>query len=76
MAKKETITTAAEQQQDSVLASSVGETPTILTATTREELFQQVEQLKTTLQEGQTLTAGAVGRSRDDGQYTIQVNII
>lgn len=47
----------------------------VLTAATREELFSKVEELKATLPEGQTLTAGAVGH-KDDGTFTIQVDII
>lgn len=50
-------------------------TPQVLTAKTREELFSKVEELKATLQEGQTLTAGAVGQ-KDNGTFTIQVDII
>lgn len=51
-------------------------TPQVLTAKTREELFSKVEELKATLQEGQTLTAGAVAQSKDDGTLSIRVDII
>jgi len=47
----------------------------ILTAPTREALFQKVEEQKATLGEGQTLIAGAAART-EDGTYTIQVDII
>lgn len=52
------------------------EYPKTLTAKTREDLFQQVEQLKATLTEGQTLSCGAVGYDYDKALYTIQVDII
>ena len=48
----------------------------VLTAKTRDDLFKQVEELKANLQEGQTLTAGAVGQSKDDGTFSIQIDII
>lgn len=51
------------------------ETPQVLTAKTREDLFKQVEELKATLPEGKTLTAGAVGRN-DIGEYVIRIDII
>ena len=63
-----------EQQQATAPAASASGTQ-VLTAKTREELFSKVEELKATLPEGQTLTAGAVGRN-DQGLYTIQVDII
>lgn len=63
-----------EQQQSTATGNSVAGTQTI-TAKTREDLFSKVEELKATLKEGQTLTAGAVGRN-DQGLYVIQVNII
>lgn len=50
-------------------------TPQILTAETREDIFQQVEELKATLPEGKTLTAGAVGK-QEDGTFAIRIDII
>lgn len=52
------------------------EYPKTLTAKTREDLFQQVEQLKATLTEGQTLSCGAVGYNYDKALYVIQVELI
>lgn len=46
-----------------------------LTAPTREELAAKFDALKAE-SEGITLMAGAVGRSRDDGTYNLQVDII
>ena len=63
-----------EQQQGTAAGNSVAGTQT-LTAKTREDLFTKVEELKATLSEGQTLTAGAVGRN-DQGLYVMQVDII
>ena len=48
----------------------------VLTAQTREDLFKQVEDIKANLVEGQTLTAGAVGQSKDDDTFSIQIDII
>lgn len=48
----------------------------VLTAKTREDLFKQVEDIKANLAEDQTLTAGAVGQSKDDGTFSIQIDII
>lgn len=56
--------------------SSAGEnTPVILRAKSREEIDQQFQQLKAK-HEGNTLTAGAVARSKDDGTYILRVDII
>lgn len=46
-----------------------------LTAPTREELAAKFDALKAE-SEGIALMAGAVGRSRDDGTYNLQVDII
>lgn len=63
-----------EHQQGTAAGNSVAGIQT-LTAKTRENLFTKVEELKATLAEGQTLTAGAIGRN-DQGLYVIQVDII
>lgn len=89
MAKKEETTQEQEQQQpvtetpaaEAPAATVSGgspagsEYPKTITDKTREDLFQQVEELKATITEGQTLIAGAVGRN-DHGEYVIQVDII
>ena len=49
---------------------------TVLTGTTREEVAQKFEELKASCDEGATLMAGAVGRNREDGTYTLQVTIV
>ena len=46
-----------------------------LTAGTREELLAKIYELKATLSDGQELSAGAIGRSKDDGTYMILVEI-
>lgn len=57
--------------------SSAGiESPVILTAKTREELFTKVEQAKASVPKGKSLIAGAVGRKDSDGTYTITIEII
>ena len=56
--------------------SSAGETtPVILRAKSREEIDTQFQQLKAK-HDGQTLTAGAVARSKDDGTFILRVDII
>lgn len=70
MAKNETTQQPANEGQQAV------ETPQVLTAKTREDLFKQVEELKATLPEGKTLTAGAVSQNRDDGTFAIRIDII
>lgn len=56
-------------------SSAVIESPVVLRAKSREELDQQFQQLKAK-HEGNTLTAGAVARSKDDGTYILRVDII
>lgn len=48
--------------------------PKTLTAATREDLFAEVEKLKTSAKDV-TLSAGAVARN-EQGQYVIQIDII
>ena len=50
-------------------------TPVILRAKSREELDTQFQELKAK-HDGNTLTAGAVARSKDDGTYILRVDII
>ena len=49
---------------------------TILTGTTREEVAQKFEELKASCDKDATLMAGAVGRNREDGTYTLQIEIV
>ena len=56
--------------------SPAGEnTPVILRAKSREELDTQLQQLKAK-HDGNILTAGAVARSKDDGDYILRVDIL
>lgn len=73
-----TETPAAEAPAATVSGGSPAgsEYPKTLTAKTREEIFQQVEELKASLPEGKTLIAGAIGRNDSDGTYIIQVELI
>jgi hypothetical protein len=48
---------------------------TILTANSREELFAKFNEIKASVKDV-PLATGAVGRSRDDGTYSLQVNIV
>lgn len=68
MAKNET-KQPANEGQTTVGASQV------LTAGTREDLFEQVEELRASVPEGKTLTTGAVAK-REDGTFAIQIDII
>ena len=43
---------------------------------TLEALFAQVEQLKAGLDEGKTLTVGAVGKDRESDLLSIQVDVV
>ena len=61
-----------EQQQQTAAAP---ESPVILRAKSREELDTQFQELKAK-HDGNTLTAGAVARSKDDGTYILRVDII
>lgn len=48
---------------------------TVLTAPSREELFAKFNEIKASVKDVPLMT-GAVGRSRDDGTYSLQVNIV
>ena len=48
---------------------------TVLTAKTREELFAKFNEIKASVKDVPLMT-GAVGRSRDDGTFSLQVNIV
>lgn len=67
-------TTAKAALTDSALADLRDKGQVVLTATTREILFEEVEILRSQLN-GQSIGCGAVGR-KDDGTYDIQLNII
>lgn len=72
MSKNKTVTEAKGKGSvsgDSVAANSF---PKTLTAATREELFQQVNELKASIKDA-TLSTGAVGRN-EDGLYMIQID--
>ena len=64
-----------EQEQQAATGTAAPESPVILRAQSREELDQQFQDLKAK-HEGNTLTAGAVARSKDDGTYILRVDII
>lgn len=64
-----------EQEQQAATGTAAPESPVILRAKSREELDTQFQELKAR-HDGQTLTAGAVARSKDDGTYIIRVDII
>ena len=64
-----------EQEQQAATGTAATESPVILRAKSREELDQQFQDLKAK-HEGNTLTAGAVARSKDDGTYILRVDII
>lgn len=49
------------------------ESPVILTAATREELAEKFSTFASQ-HEGATLTAGAVGRNKDDGTYSLRID--
>lgn len=51
------------------------ESPVILTATTREELAEKFSTFASQ-HEGVTLTAGAVGRNKDDGTYSLRIDFL
>ena len=64
-----------QEQQQAATGTAAPESPVILRANSREELDQQFKDLKAK-HEGNTLTAGAVARSKDDGTYILRVDII
>ena len=64
-----------QEQQQQTAAAAAPESPVILRAKSREELDTQFQELKAK-HDGNTLTAGAVARSKDDGTYILRVDII
>ena len=64
-----------EQEQQNATGTAAPESPVILRAKSREELYQQFQQLKAK-NDGHTLTAGSVARNSDDGTYILRVDII
>lgn len=76
MAKKKTDPQEEEQQLESPVTVIEDNTQTvILTAATNEELAGKFIALHKE-NEGKTLSTGAVGRNREDGTYTLRVDII
>lgn len=69
MAKKET---PAEQQEQQPAIK----TPQTFTAPTRDELFAQVEALKTSLPEGTRIATGAAGFNAERREYTLRVDVL
>lgn len=65
-----------QQQTNPTLEALLRDGTARLTANTREALFAQVEQLKAGLEEGKTLTVGAVGKDRESDLLSIQVDIV
>ena len=64
-----------EQEQQPATGNVAPESPVILRANSREDLDTQFAELKAK-NDGHTLTAGAVARSKDDGTYILRVDII
>ena len=64
-----------EQEQQPATGNAAPESPVILRANSREDLDTQFAELKAK-NDGHTLTAGAVARSKDDGTYILRVDII
>lgn len=64
-----------EQEQQVATGTAAPESPVILRAKSREEIDQQFQQLKEK-NDGHTLTAGSVARSKDDGTFILRVDII
>jgi hypothetical protein len=76
MSKKKTDPQEEEQQLESPVTVIEDNTQTvILTAATNEELAGKFIELHKE-NEGKTLSTGAVGRNREDGTYTLRVDII
>ena len=48
----------------------------ILTGNSREDIFTQFENLKASVPEGSSITAGAVGQSAIAQEFTLQVDIV
>lgn len=65
-----------QQQQNPTMEALLRDGHTTLNATTREDLFAQVEQLRTALEEGKTLTCGAVGIDRETHLLSIRVDVV
>lgn len=65
-----------QQQTNPTLEALLRDGTARLTANTREDLFAQVEQLKAGLEEGKTLTVGAVGKDRESDLLSIQVDVV
>ena len=73
MAKEKT----QEQTGEAVSAPATGiQKPQILTASTIDELNKHIEDIKKNLTEGRTITCGAIARNRDNGTYSIRIDII
>jgi hypothetical protein len=66
---------AQEQEHQAATGTAAPESPFILRAKSREDLDQQFQDLKAKY-DSNTLTAGAVARSKDDGTYILRVDII
>lgn len=72
MSKKATTETPAYKTLD-----ELKEKGTItLIGDTREDLFSEVSQMKKNVPEGKHLVIGIVGRDKENGKFSLQVNLV
>ena len=75
MSKNQTPKSEQAEASNPVADALLLDGQTVLTANSREELFAKFNEIKASVKDV-TLSTGAVGRSRDDGTYCLQINIV
>ena len=67
--------TKDENQQPSLIDELMEKGTIIIKADSREEIAAQFDELKASAKDV-TLSTGAVGRSREDGSFSLQIDVI
>ena len=75
MSKNQTPKSEQAEASNPVADALLLDGATVLTAPSREELFAKFNEIKASVKDVPLMT-GAVGRSRDDGTYSLQINIV
>lgn len=77
MSKKDQVPKSeqAEVKDNPIADALLLDGATVLTANSREELFAKFNEIKASVKDV-NLSTGAVGRSRDDGTYSLQINVV
>lgn len=68
------IMTSKKKTADALNEAALPASPVFLFAASREELAAEIEKFASQLPKGSTMHTGAIGRSADDGQYSVRID--